>query len=121
METSSILLQESLLLIWNNRNAAERLSIMGKIYAPDITFFENDKGQPFIGFESINNLIEKLQQNWSPDFEFTITETPKSNHNVQHISWNLGIPGEEPIAIGMDVAIVESGKIKFLYLFLNNK
>jgi ketosteroid isomerase-like protein len=121
MDTSSILLKDSLLLIWNNRNAAERLAIMEKIYAPDITFFEDDNAQPFIGFEPINNLIEKLQQSWPADFEFILTEAPKSNHNIQHISWHLGITGQEPAATGMDVAIIEGGKIKSLYLLLNNK
>lgn len=118
MDTSSILLQDSLLLIWNNRNSAERLALMEKIYATDIMFFEGDTSEPFIGFEAIDDLIQKLQQDWSSDFEFTLTEVPKSNHNVQYINWQLGIPGQQPVAKGADVALTEQGKIKSLYLFL---
>lgn len=116
---STILLQDSLLLIWNNRNSAERLLLMEKIYAPDIHFYESDNSEPFIGFESINNLIGKLQQEWASDFEFVLTEAPKSNHNVQHISWKLGT-SELIVATGSDIAIVEGNKIKSLYLFLND-
>jgi hypothetical protein len=118
METQSILLQESLLLIWNNRNSGERLKLMEKIYAPDIQFFENDQNEPFVGYEAIDNLIQKLQQDWPSDFEFKLISAPKSNHNIQQISWELGIPGQQSVAAGMDVAIIEEEKIKSLYLLL---
>lgn len=118
MNTSSNLLQDSLLLIWNNRNSAERLALMERTYAPDITFFESDDSEPFVGFSAIDNLIEKLQQDWPSDFEFVLTESPRSNHNVQQIRWQLGIPGQQPVATGADVALIENGKIKLLYLFL---
>jgi hypothetical protein len=118
MNTPSLLLQDSLLLIWNNRNSAERLALMDKTYAPDIAFFEGDDSEPFIGFAAIDSLIQKLQQDWPSDFEFTLTASPKSNHNVQHISWELGVPRQQQVATGTDVAFMENGKIKFLYLFL---
>jgi hypothetical protein len=118
MNTTTILLQDSLLLIWNNRNSAERLELMEKIYAPDISFFESDNSEPFLGFKAIDELIQKLQQDWPSDFEFVLTESPKSNHNIQHIVWQLGIPDQQAVAKGADVAIIEDGKIKSLYLFL---
>lgn len=118
MNTSSTLLQDSLLLIWNNRNSAERIALMEKIYASDITFYESNDSEPFVGKESIDQLIQTLQKDWPSGFEFTLTDTPKSNHNVQQISWQLGTPGQQPAATGMDVAIIENGKIKALYLFL---
>jgi len=118
MNTSSTLLQDSLLLIWNNRNSAERLELMEKIYAHDISFFESDNSEPFVGFKAIDELIEKLQQDWPADFEFILTEAPKSNHNIQHIVWQLGVSGQKPVAKGGDIAIIDGGKIKSLYLFL---
>ncbi|WP_379966762.1 hypothetical protein [Epilithonimonas sp. UC225_85] len=118
MDTSSELLQDSLLLIWNNRNSAERIALMEKIYASDISFFESDNSEPFVGFKAIDELIQKIQQDWPSEFEFVLTETPKSNHNIQHILWQLGIPTQQPVAKGADIAIIEGGKIKSLYLFL---
>ena len=52
-------------------------------------------------------------------FEFQVTKAATANHQVQHISWNLGVPGQIPAATGNDVAIIENGKIKGLYLFLD--
>lgn len=118
MEASSMLLQDSLLGVWNNRNSAERLTLMEKIYHPDILFFEDDKSEPIVGIESIDILIQKLQQDWPADFEFILTEAPQSNHNIQHISWQLGVSGQQPVLAGVDIAIIEEGKIKSLYLLL---
>jgi len=43
----------------------------------------------------------------------------KLNHQIQHILWTLGAPGDEPVASGMDIAIVEDDSIKELHLFLD--
>jgi hypothetical protein len=40
MNTPSLLLQDSLLLIWNNRNSAERLVLMDKTYASELLFLK---------------------------------------------------------------------------------
>jgi len=120
MNTSAVLLQDSLLLIWNNRNSAERLQLMEKIYASDISFYESNNSEPFTGFQAIDELIQKLQQDWPSDFEFVLTESLKSNHNIQHIAWQLGVPGQQAVAKGADIAVTEGGKIKALYLFLES-
>lgn len=119
MQTTSILLQDSLLLIWNNRDAAERLTLMHNIYAPGIQFFESNDAEPFTGYEPINNLIGKLQADWPADFTFTLQAPLKLNHNMQHASWALGAPNQQPAATGIDVALTEDGKITKLYLFLS--
>ena len=41
------------------------------------------------------------------------------NHTIQVISWNLGPQGVQPVATGMDVAVIENDQIKALYLFLD--
>lgn len=119
METSAELLKDSLLVIWNDRQAESRLAVMKAIYADDITFYESNDGPAIIGHQAINNLIAQLQQQWPAEFSFELTRTPQVNHEVQHISWTLGIPGQAPAASGSDIAIIKDGKIKSLYLFLD--
>lgn len=119
MSTTLTVLEESLLKVWNSRNSNERQRIMERIYAPDIAFYEDDNSEPYVGINPINELIEKLQQPWPADFEFTLVKPLKVNHNVQHATWSLGQPGAQPVATGIDVAVIENGKIKALYLFMD--
>ena len=119
MENSARLLEDSLLVIWNDRNAERRLQAMEHVYAADIAFYESNEGQAIKGYRAINDVISKLQKQWPLEFEFQIIGSARVNQQVQQISWNLGIPGDNPAATGMDVAIIEDGKIQSLHLFLN--
>ncbi|MCF0069373.1 nuclear transport factor 2 family protein [Dyadobacter sp. CY261] len=119
MENSAKLLEHSLLVIWNDRNAERRLQAMENIYADDMAFYESNEGPAIVGNQAINDLISKLQQQWPLEFEFQLNGPASINHHVQHVAWNLGIPGQAPEATGMDIAIIKDGKIKSLHLFLN--
>ncbi|NUY80288.1 nuclear transport factor 2 family protein [Flavobacterium sp. MAH-1] len=118
MKNRAQLLEDSLLVIWNDRNSQNRLQAMQRIYASDIQFFETDGDEPFVGHDAINDVIGKLQSEWPVEFSFQLTEPAKANNEIQLISWTLGIPGQTPVAKGSDVAIIENGKIKSLHLFL---
>ena len=119
MANTAKLLEDSLLVIWNDRDAQRRLEAMKDIYATDIIFYETNDGQAIEGYQAINDLITALQSGWPLEFQFELTAPLRVNHQVQHISWNLGIPGQTPAASGMDVAIIEDQKIKSLHLFLD--
>lgn len=120
METSPQLLEDSLLVIWNDRDFNRRLEAMRNVYASDIIFYESNDGQPFKGYEEINDLVTNLQSQWPAEFAFELTAPSRINHEVQLITWKLGIPGQPPVATGSDIAVVEAGKIKSLHLLLNN-
>lgn len=119
METSPQLIEDSLLVIWNDRDSDRRLAAMRNVYASDIVFYESNDGQPFKGYEEINGLVSNLQSQWPAEFAFELTEPSRINHEIQQITWKLGIPGQAPVATGSDIAIVETGKIKSLHLFLH--
>ncbi|MVM33672.1 hypothetical protein GO755_26775 [Spirosoma sp. HMF4905] len=119
MEVSAKLLEDSLLVIWNDRNPESRLKAMNEIYAPDILFYESNEGQAITGYLAINELISGLQSQWPSEFKFELTGPAKVNHQIQHIAWRLGIPGQAQAASGMDVAIIDNHKIKSLHLFLD--
>lgn len=121
MATTAKLLEESLLVIWNDRNADNRLEAMRRTYTPDIQFFESNTGEAIVGYKAINELISKLQAEWPIEFHFELNKPSQVNHATQIISWNLGPKGAAPIATGIDVAIIENDLIKSLCLFLDNK
>jgi hypothetical protein len=118
MDTAQ-LLEDSLLIIWNDRNADQRLAAMPRIYAPDIAFFEGNAADAIVGHQAINELITKLQGEWPLEFRFELNKPSLVNYPVQLISWELGAAGAPPVATGSDVAIVENGLIKSLYLLLD--
>jgi hypothetical protein len=119
MAHTAQLLEDSLLVIWNDRDADSRLRAMKNIYAPDINFYESNTGEPIIGHQAINELISKLQKEWPIEFQFQLNKPSQVNHLIQIVSWNLGPEGAQPIATGVDVAVTENGLIKSLYLFLD--
>jgi hypothetical protein len=118
MDTAQ-LLEDSLLIIWNDRNADQRLTAMQQIYAPDIAFFESNGAVAVVGHQAINELIAKLQAEWPLEFRFKLDKPSQVNQPVQLISWELGATGAPPVATGSDVAFIEDGRIKSLYLFLD--
>ncbi len=119
MPATAQLLESSLLLIWNDRNADTRLVAMQHVYTPDMHFYESNTGEAIIGQRAINELITKLQADWPVEFLFTLNQPAQVNHNTQIASWQLGPAGAPPIATGMDVAITEGELIQSLYLFLD--
>ena len=49
MSTRAQLLETSLLVIWNSRDAQQRLDVMKKTYDPDVHFYEFDTSKPMVG------------------------------------------------------------------------
>ena len=120
MATSAKLLEDSLLVIWNDRNSDNRMEAMQRIYSPDIHFFESNTGEAIVGHKAINELITKLQSEWPVEFRFELNRPSQVNHTIQIVSWNLGTKEAAPVATGTDIAITEKDQIKSLYLFLQS-
>jgi hypothetical protein len=113
------LLEDSLLNVWSERDSEQRLNVMKQIYATDIVFYEDDNGQAINGHQEINSLIKKLQDQWPTEFVFTLTKPAVINHGVSQVAWTLGAANATPAATGMDIAVVDNGLIKELYLYLD--
>lgn len=113
------LLEDSLLKVWSERNDAQRLDVMQRIYAADIVFYETDQGEAIKGHQAIDALIKTLQSQWAPEFVFSLTRPAVMNHGVSHVAWTLGAAGAPPVASGMDIAIIKNGLISELYLYLD--
>ena len=113
------LLEDSLLKVWSERNDVRRLDVMAQIYATDIVFYETDEGEAIKGHQAMDALIKTLQAQWPPEFVFTLKKPAVINHGVSHVAWTLGTSDASPAASGMDIAIIENGLIKELYLYLD--
>ncbi|XWW44931.1 hypothetical protein JYG30_19665 [Fibrella sp. USSR17] len=117
MQTTPVpLLEISLLNVWSERDEQQRLAVMNQIYAPDIVFYETTDSPAIQGYQPINELIKRLQDQWPLQFVFALTRPAVVNHGVSHVSWALRAADEIPAATGMDIAIIENGLINALYL-----
>lgn len=119
-DQSTQLLEDSLLKVWSERDDEQRMAVMKRIYAADIVFYEADNGPAITGHQAIDSLIKKLQDQWPPEFVFTLTKPVVINHGVSHAAWTLGAAHSTPAASGMDIAIIKDGLINKLYLYLDD-
>ena len=43
-----------------------------------------------------------------------------ANHNLGRLTWHFGPDGEPPVVTGTDVAIIDNGRIRSLYVFIGD-
>ncbi|SFJ85270.1 nuclear transport factor 2 family protein [Bradyrhizobium sp. cf659] len=113
---SDTLMERNLLEVFGQLDSARRADAIAEIYAADCTFFE--AGERIVGQEALNARIERILQE-APGFVFRATGPAEMNHDLGRLQWRLGPAGAPPVVTGMDVAIVEHGRIRALYTFLD--
>jgi hypothetical protein len=104
--------------VFNERDPARRIRAVKSIYAKEAEFFEGD--ERIKGHDAISAKVSALQASFPPDFTFSPTGAPASNHDLGRLTWRVGPAGGSPAATGMDVAVFERGRIRALYTFLDD-
>jgi catechol 2,3-dioxygenase-like lactoylglutathione lyase family enzyme len=103
------------LAIWNNTDAASRLTALASLYTTNVLFV--DASYVSTGSEGVNTFISNLQKA-HPGFRFSLAKIDV-NHNVVRLFWNYGDKAHPAAVKGVDIITVEQGKVKSLYAFLN--
>ena len=112
------LLEDNLKQIFGERDEVRRMAAIKKIYSKDFTVFE--VGGLVKGYDDLAKHINAILKNLPPDFVFKKIKPVIINNNVGRMVWGLGPEGKDPVATGMDIVHFEEGKIKSLYVFLDN-
>lgn len=109
-------LVEQHLTLWNEHDPAKRKQIMQAIYAPDLEMVDRH----FIanGYEQVDGFIQDLQKK-SPDFRFTHAKPIDTHHNVARLFWQVGSKAKPDAVTGMDLFVIENGKVVKMYVFVN--
>jgi hypothetical protein len=115
-EPIGTLLEQSLMEIWNERDASRREAAINRLYAPDMRFYEHHA--IIEGRAAIHAHIGAAQAQWPAEFVFHFDQGARVNHELVQLSWTLG-PAGQPVVYGMDVAVVEQGYLKSLHVFLD--
>jgi catechol 2,3-dioxygenase-like lactoylglutathione lyase family enzyme len=71
------------------------------------------------GIEKLNSFINELQKN-HPGYVFSVAGKIISHHNTVKFNWNYGSKSNPKEITGTDLMILENGRIKSLYVFIND-
>jgi hypothetical protein len=102
--------------IWNNPAQAARLTAMDEVYLDNVIFFDHEG--TVTGKTGLNERITKLQQKFE-GFKFSLHKVDNS-YNVVRYYWNFGPEANPELISGMDLIILEQGKILSLNVFVDH-
>lgn len=114
--TVNLAVVERHIQIWNEKDAAKRTALMNEAYASDIEMVDRH----FIanGHTEITGFVEGLQSK-NPDAQFTHVKPIESHHNIARLFWQFSTQENPAITTGMDLFVIENGKVQKLYVFVN--
>lgn len=123
MEVSQLaattLAQATTVSIFNERDASKRRQLMEQYWSPNIICYE--PGRSGSGYESIDQMWQKIHAGEMADFDFSIVGQVWVNHNLIYVGWEYGPNGQagEKGLRGMDIMIVgKDEKVEVLYAMI---
>lgn len=105
---------ENHLKIWNEKDEVKRKTLLNQVYATNVEMVDRH----FIsnGIEDISKFIVELQTK-NPDFKFT-AKSVETHHNIVRLYWQFGSKAKPAVVSGMDLFVIENGKVQKLYVFV---
>ena len=111
------LMQANIVRVFNERNADHRRAALAELYAEDATFY--DPETVATGREAISRAVGELLLRLPPDFVFTAIGNAVGHNGAARLFWRAGPPDGSVAVTGTDVAHIEDGRIKLLYVFVD--
>jgi hypothetical protein len=111
------LMERNLLEVFGQVDSARRAVAIAQLYTADCRFFEAE--EDVAGREALNAKVGAILKD-APGFAFRAAGPAQINHNLGRLHWHLGPAGAPPVVTGMDIALFERGRIRALYVFLDN-
>lgn len=112
-----VLMQANIVRVFNERNAERRRVALSELYAEGATLY--DPETVATGREAISAAVDNLLLSLPPDFVFTAIGHAVGHNGAARLFWSAG-PPHGPVAVtGTDVAHIEDGRIKVLYVFVD--
>ena len=111
------LMQANIVRAFNERDPDRRRIALSELYCEGATLY--DPETVATGWEAISRAVEDLLIRLPPDFVFTAAGHAVGHNGAARLFWRAG-PSDGALAVtGTDVAHIENGRIKLLYVFVD--
>jgi hypothetical protein len=117
MTTASTVLQAHLERVFNERDAGRRGNAIQELYTADSTFYEQEG--KYSGTEAIARAVTQLLGALPPTLVFSMAAPAMQNHDMGKLLWRGHLPDGTTVVTGTDVAQVREGRIRSLYVFVD--
>jgi hypothetical protein len=115
--SDNLLLERNLNLVFNERDTLRRQQAIQSLFSEHAVFYEG--AEQFQGWAAIAARFDEILSPTPPEFTFTRVKPGGRIQDLEQLLWQLGPAHAPPVASGLDVAIIEDGRIKILYTFVD--
>jgi hypothetical protein len=103
--------------IWNETDPSRRRAAIDALYADECGY--TDPNIVLSGRDAIDHFIGVVQKQL-PGVLFTLSGPVDGHHDQARFRWHAAPPGAAlPLAIGFDVTVLDRGRIRQVYGFLD--
>lgn len=111
------LLQANLERVFSERDAGKRLEVIQRLYAPEAVLYEPQAA--IAGHAAICATVTALLASLPADCVFRALGPATGHHGIGRLLWSAGPPHGPAAVTGMDIAHIENGRIRALFVFLD--
>ena len=109
------LMRANLLEVFGERDSARRRAAIERVYTEDVRF--SDPDETVVGREALGDKAQKILDG-APGFVFAPAGPAKVVGDLGHLAWGFGPAGQAAVVSGVDIALVEDGRIAHVYTLL---
>lgn len=110
-------LRANLEQVFNERNAAKRVTAIDQLFVADPVLFEPTGVVQ--GAAAISEVAGKLLEQFGPDFSFVPEADAVGHHGLGVLRWRAGPQGGKTVVSGADAAEIVDGRISRLWVLIN--
>jgi hypothetical protein len=110
-------MQANVARVFSERDPSRRRAALNELYAEDAILYELEAVA--VGREAISEAVGKLLDSLPPDFVFTAIGPAIGHNATARLFWRGGTPNGPVAVTGTDVAHIERGKVKRIYVFVD--
>ena len=107
---------EKYIASWNETDPAARRNLIDEVWAADGRY--TDPLADAAGRDQIDAVIAAVQTQCA-GLELSLAGPIDAHHDIARLSWTLGPRGAGPVVAGVDVAVIQNGRIATVHGFLD--